>query len=73
LKNASGEKIDVIFQVSNDGVAFRYYFPGKSQDIRKIKEETTSFNFLPSTKAWIQPAAEAKSGWCKTQPSYEEH
>ncbi len=73
LKNASGEKIDVIFQVSNDGVAFRYCFPEKSKTIRKIKEETTSFNFFPGTKAWIQPIAEAKSGWCQTQPSYEEH
>jgi alpha-glucosidase len=73
LKNASGEKIDVIFQVSNDGVAFRYYFPEKSEVVKKIKEETTSFNFLPNTKAWIQPIAEAKSGWCQTQPSYEEY
>ncbi len=73
LKNSSGKKIDVIFQASNDGVAFRYYFPEKSQDIKKIREETTSFNFLPGTKTWIQPIAEAKSGWCQTQPSYEEH
>ena len=73
LKNARGKKIDVIFQVSNDGAAFRYYFPEKSRDIRKIKEEITSCNFLPGTKAWIQPMAEAKSGWCQTQPSYEEH
>ena len=73
LKNASGKKIDVIFQVSNDGVAFRYYFPGKSETIKKIKEETTSFNFIPGTKTLVQPMAEARSGWCKTQPSYEEH
>lgn len=73
LKNASGKKIDIIFQVSNDGIAFRYYFPGKSEAVKKIKEETTSFNFIQGTKAWIQPIAEAKSGWCQTQPSYEEH
>jgi alpha-glucosidase len=73
LKNASGEKVDIIFQVSNDGVAFRYYFPEKSEKIKKIKEEATSFNFLPGTKAWIQPIAKAKSGWCQTQPSYEEY
>jgi alpha-glucosidase len=73
LTNASGKKIDIIFQVSNDGVAFRYYFPEKSKKVKKIKEETTSFNFIQGTKAWIQPIAEAKSGWCQTQPSYEEH
>jgi alpha-glucosidase len=73
LRNSSGEKIDIIFQVSNDGAAFRYYFPEKTQDIKKIKEETTSFNFFTGTKAWIQPMAEAKTGWCQTQPSYEEY
>ncbi len=73
LKNANGKKMDIIFQVSNDGVAFRYYFPEKSETIKKIKEETTSFIFIQGTKAWIQPIAEAKSGWCQTQPSYEEH
>ena len=73
LRNARGEKMDVIFQVSNDSVAFRYYFPEKSETSKKNKEEITSFNFLPGTKAWIQPIAEAKSGWCQTQPSYEEH
>jgi hypothetical protein len=73
LKSASGEKIDIIFQVSDDSVAFRYYFPEESGAVKKIKEETTSFNFLAGTKAWIQPIAEAKSGWCQTQPSYEEY
>ncbi|MFZ0034449.1 MAG: glycoside hydrolase family 97 catalytic domain-containing protein, partial [Sedimentisphaerales bacterium] len=73
LKNASGKKMDVIFQVSNDGVAFRYYFPEKSEDIKRIKEETTSFNFVSGAKTWIQPMAEARSGWCQVNPSYEEH
>ena len=73
LKNSSGKKMDIIFQVSNDGVAFRYYFPDKSDDIKKIVEETSSFNFIPGTKAWIQPMADARTGWCNTQPSYEEY
>jgi hypothetical protein len=73
LKNASGKKMDVIFQVSNDGVAFRYYFPGKSETIKKIAEETTSFHFIPGTKTWIQPMTDAKTGWCQVTPCYEEH
>ena len=73
LRNSSGQKMDIIFQVSNDGVAFRYYFPEKSETVKRIKEEVTSFNFIGGTKAWIQPMAEAKSGWCQTQPSYEEY
>jgi len=73
LKNANSKKFDIIFQVSTDGVAFRYHFPEKSDDIKKITKENTSFNFLPGTKTWIQHIAEAKSGWNQTQPSYEEH
>ena len=73
LKNASGKKMDIIFQVSNDGVAFRYYFPEKSNDIHKIKKEISSFNFPAGTKAWIQPMADAKTGWCNVEPCYEQN
>lgn len=73
LKNANGQKMDIIFQVSDDGVAFRYYFPEKSDSIRKIKEETTSFHFRNGTKTWIQPMTDAKTGWNHDQPSYEQH
>jgi alpha-glucosidase len=73
LTNASGKKIDVILQVSNDGVAFRYYFPGKSEEVKKIKEETSSFNFVPSTKGWVQIMTDAKTGWHEDQPSYEQN
>ncbi len=72
LANASGKKIEIIFQVSNDGAAFRYYFPEKSEEIKKIKEEVTSFNFPPGTRAWIQIITEAKTGWNQDQPSYEQ-
>jgi hypothetical protein len=42
LKNAGSELFDIIFQVSNDGVAFRYFFPGNSKDVKKVVEESTS-------------------------------
>lgn len=35
LKNAAGDKVDIIFQVSDDGVAFRYFFPGNSSEVKK--------------------------------------
>jgi len=72
LKNKSGKIMDIIFQVSNDGVAFRYYFPDTSGK-RKILSEQSAFNFGSGTKAWIQPMTVAKSGWSSTQPSYEEN
>ena len=73
LATASGKKIDIIFQVSNDGVAFRYLFPESSTLVHQLKEEVSSFHFLPETKAWLQPMSVAKSGWKSTNPSYEEY
>jgi hypothetical protein len=73
LRNSSGEKMDIIFQVSDDGVAFCYSFPGESGDIKSIDAEMTSFRFAPGTTGWIQPRAAAKSGWNQCNPSYEEH
>jgi hypothetical protein len=73
FKNKSGDEIDIIFQVSNDGLAFRYYFPGESAEIKKITNELTTFNFSDSAQAWIQPMSVAKSGWNSVNPSYEEH
>ncbi|MGC4104288.1 glycoside hydrolase family 97 protein [Ferruginibacter sp.] len=73
VQNAKGEKMNIVFQVSNDGVAFRYEFPGSSADIKKIMEEKTSFHFVEGTRAWLQPKTEAQSGWEHTNPSYEAH
>lgn len=72
LKNANGKKMDIIFQVSNDGIAFRYYFPEKTNKKKKILKEISSFKFTPGTKAYIQHNSEAKSGWCQVNPCYEE-
>jgi hypothetical protein len=73
LQNSNGNLIDIIFQLSNDGVALRYFFPETSQDIKKIVEEKTSYNFDATAKAWLQPMSKAKTGWKETNPSYEEH
>lgn len=72
LATAVGQRMDVIFQVSNDGVAFRYRFPGTSDDLRSIVEEVSSFRFLEGTVGWLQPMEVAKEGWSRTFPSYEE-
>lgn len=70
---ASGKKMNIIFQVSNDGVAFKYEFPERDKALKKITEETTSFHFLHGTKAWLQEKTEAQSGWEHSNPSYEAH
>jgi hypothetical protein len=73
LQTAVGQRLDVIFQVSNDGVAFRYGFPGTNALTLRLKEEVSSFYFLPGTRAWLQPIAVARSGWSQANPSYEEY
>jgi alpha-glucosidase len=73
LSNLSMKRMDIIFQVSDDGVAFCYNFPDSSSEVKKIAVENTSFNFTDSTSAWIQPKAKARSGWNHCNPSYEEH
>ena len=73
LADEQGRRIDVVFQVSNDGAAFRYVFPETDAKPREVKEESTSFAFSPDAKSWLQPMSVAKTGWAKTNPSYEEY
>ncbi len=72
LQTAAGANMDIIFQVSDDGVAFRYYFPETNAAIHRLSKEVTSFHFLPGTRAWLQPMSVAKSGWSQVNPCYEE-
>lgn len=73
LATRAGHRIDLEFQVSDDGVAFRYVFPESSAIPRRITEETSSFHFPAGTRAWLQPMSVAKTFWARTNPSYEEH
>ncbi|PTY07178.1 alpha-glucosidase [Opitutaceae bacterium EW11] len=73
LATADGKKLDLEFQVSNDGFAFRYLFPETDAARHTLKDELSSFHFQPGTLAWMQPIAVAKQGWCQANPSYEEY
>lgn len=64
--------MEIIFSVSDDGVAFRYFFPWV-KNRETILNERTSFAFDKNAKAWLQPMSEAKTGWQQCHPSYEEH
>lgn len=72
LKSANGEPLNVIFQVSDDGVAFRYEFPRASTKTHRLTSEASSFRFLPGTRAWLQPMSVAKTGYEGVNPAYEE-
>lgn len=71
--NGNGQALDIIFQVSNDGVAFRYFLPGKTAHLRQVLSESTTFHFPEDTRAWMQQMQIAKSGWMQTNPAYEEY
>ena len=73
LKNANLKFMEIIFQVSDDGVAFRYHFPETTGSAITIFKEVTSYHFPLSTKAFLQPCADARMGWCYASPSYEEY
>lgn len=73
LSNSNKKIIEIIFQISNDGIAFRYHFPEQSDQVVKIYKEVTSYHFDISTKAFLQPCPDARTGWNYTQPSYEEY
>ena len=72
-KTKAGNKMNIVFRASDDGVAFRYEFPGKSTDVKKITSESTTFKSLEGTRAWLQPKTESQTGFEHTNPSYEAH
>ena len=73
VKNANSKIMEIIFQVSNDGVAFRYHFPEKTDSPVEIFKEVTSYHFDLSAKAFLQPCPDARMDWCFSTPSYEEY
>ena len=77
FKNINHQQVEVVFRVSNDGVAFKYRLltDPKSFENKQVKliDENTSFSFPQNTKGWLQHAAVARTGWSNTNPSYEEH
>ncbi|MCU0387925.1 MAG: glycoside hydrolase family 97 protein [Chitinophagaceae bacterium] len=71
--NTNGQPLFIEFSVANDGVAFRYHFPGDAKAHQQITKEGTSFNFPSDARAWLQPMQVSKTGWEQTNPAYEEH
>jgi alpha-glucosidase len=73
VEDKLGNKLAIVFRVSNDGVAFRYhFFLPEGADSIVVEAENTSFKIPGNSKAWMHPHANVKDGWCRSQPSYEE-
>jgi hypothetical protein len=73
--NRDSISFTVVFEVSNDNVAFKYQIPRpKSGDPKRmvIKREVSSFCFPDGTTTFLTPQIGPESGWQQTKPSYEE-
>lgn len=71
--NPQQQELAVTFRVSDDGVAFRYSVTDPGIAEKRFVKETTSFQFTPTARAWLQPIAPAQTGWSNVNPSYEEN
>jgi hypothetical protein len=68
FKNEDGKELNIVFRVFDEGVAFRYVFPGKSSDELSVISESTGFKVDTISDAWMSPYQIATS-W--GDPGYE--
>ncbi|MCA8830954.1 glycoside hydrolase family 97 protein [Hymenobacter pini] len=73
FQSKGGPQLSVVFQVSDDGVAFQYLLEGPAKDVQRITREATTFRLPAGARGWLHPHAKAQTGWANTQPSYEEY
>ena len=77
ILSKDGVTFDILFQVSDNDIAFRYLIPRqkihkKEYKRARILSELSSFNFPDGTTTFISPQIGPESGWEQTKPSYEE-
>ncbi|WP_291862848.1 glycoside hydrolase family 97 protein [Marinilabilia sp.] len=72
FSNADDKQISVLFQVSNNDIAFRYELP-KWGETRAcvVESETTGFSFPAQTKSFLSYMMRPMEGFARTSPSYE--
>jgi hypothetical protein len=72
FENAGEKQVSVLFQVSNNDIAFRYEFPvWGERRAAVVEEEATGFKFPSTTKAFLSPMMTPMTGFARTAPSYE--
>jgi hypothetical protein len=65
-------KIAILFQVSNNNIAFRYELPSWGDTkVCVVTEEKTAYKFPSSTTTFLSPMMGAMTGFARTAPSYE--
>lgn len=72
FKNAGDKQISILFQVSDNDIAFRYELPVWGQRLACVVEkEATGFRFPPNTTTFLSPMMRPMGGFARTTPSYE--
>jgi alpha-glucosidase len=61
FKNLQGNIVHIVFRACNDGIAYRYYFPGTGS--REIIAESSGFKVPSKSVGWLQ----------KYKPNYEDY
>ncbi len=70
--NALKKEISVLFQVSNNDIAFRYELPTWGERLACVVEkEVTGFRFPSFTTTFLSPMMDPMEGFARTSPSYE--
>ncbi len=77
FRDRDGLGFGIIFQVSNNDIAFKYAIPrqkysGKEFKRALIYHEASAFNFPQGTTTFLSPQIGPETGWEQTKPSYEE-
>ncbi|HKK81577.1 MAG TPA: glycoside hydrolase family 97 catalytic domain-containing protein, partial [Prolixibacteraceae bacterium] len=72
FSNADEKQISILFQVSNNDVAFRYELPmwGDTKAC-VVDSEATGFRFPSSTTSFLSHMMRPMEGFARTSPSYE--
>lgn len=72
LENAEKKAISLVFQVSNNDIAFRYELPSWSPTMScVVEQEATGFKFPSSATTFLSPMMKPMTGFARTAPSYE--
>jgi hypothetical protein len=73
LSNTKDQQMELIFNVSNNDIAFCYALKEQGETAACIIEkEITGFNFPSKTTTFLTPQATPMTFWKRTKPSYEE-
>ena len=72
IENADKKQISILFQVSNNDVAFRYELPVWGETMACVVEkESTGYKFPSYTTTFLSSMMRAMTGFARTAPSYE--